>query len=116
MDKFHILLHNNADIEADKQLIGRMKMRHEEGQLAVPVAECDGADGYESFPKLSTWDKNRMAGGDVHLGRGIAIKTSAVHPCGRLLARRGGLHTVRNRESSKSTRRRRRRYADDVDL
>jgi hypothetical protein len=114
MEKFHILLHDNADIEADKRLIRRMEMRHEDCQLAVSVAECGGADGYEGFPKLSTSDGTRMAGGDVHPGHGIAIKTRAVHPCGRLLARRG-LRTIRNRECSKSTRRRR-RYADDVDL
>ena len=113
MDRFYILLHDNADIEADKRLIRRRKMQHEDGK---PVAECGGADGHESFPKLSTSDETRMAGGDVYSGHGIAIKTRTVHPCGRLLARRGGLDTIRNRECSKSTRRRQRRYADDVDL
>ena len=115
MDRFYILLHDNADIEAGKRLIRRRKMKHEDGKLAIPVAECGGADGHESFPKLSTSDETRMAGGDVHSGYGIAIKTRTVHPRGRLLTRRGGLGTIRNRECSKSTRRQR-RYADDVVL
>lgn len=114
MDRFYILLYDNADIEADKRLIRRRKMQHEDEKLAIPVAECGGADGHESFPKLSTSDETRMTGGDVYSGHGIAIKTRTVHPCGRLLARRGGLDTIRNRECSKSTRRRQRRYADDV--
>ena len=113
MDRFYILLHDNADIETDKRLIRRRKMQHEDGKLAIPVAECGGADGYESSPKLSTSDDTRMAGGDVYSGHGIAIKTRTVHPRGRLLARRGGLDSIRNRECSKSTRRQR-RYADDV--
>jgi hypothetical protein len=116
MDRFYILLYNNADIEAGKGLIRKRKIQHEDGKLAVPVAECGGAGGHESFPKLSTSDETRIAGGDVYSGHGIAIKTRAMHPCSRLLARRGGLDTIRNRECSKSTRRRRRRYADDVDL
>jgi len=116
MDKFYILLHDNTDIEADKRLIRRRKMQHEDGNLVIPVAECGGADGHESLPKLGTSDEARMAGGDVYSGHGIAIKTRTVHPCSRLLARRGGLDTMRNRECSKSTRRRQRRYADDVDL
>jgi hypothetical protein len=116
MNRFYILLHDNADIEADKRLIRRRKIQHEDGKLAAPVPECGGADGDECFPKLSTSDETRMAGGDVYSEHGIATKTRAVHPCARLLARRGGLDTIRNRECSKSTRRRRRRYADGVDL
>jgi hypothetical protein len=116
MDRFYILLHDNADIEADKRLIRRRKIQHEDGKSAVPVVERGGADGHGCFPKLSTSDETRIADGDVYSGHGIAIKTRAVHPCRRLLARRGGLDTIRNRECSKSTRRRRRSYADDVDL
>jgi hypothetical protein len=110
MDKFHILLYNNADMEVDGQLIRRRVINYKDGQLAVRVAECGGADGYESFHETGT------ACGDVDSRYGIATKTCAVHPCSRLLARRGGLDTIRNREYSKSKRRRRRRYADDVDL
>jgi hypothetical protein len=116
MDKFHTLLYSNANIEADNRLIRRRVMKHEDGQLAVPVAECGGAEGYESFRTLSTSDETGTACGDGHSGHGIAIKTRAVHPRSRLLARRGGLNTIRNRKYSKSTRRKRRRYADDVDL
>ena len=116
MDKFYVLLYNNADIEAGGRLIRKRVTKHKGGQLAVRVAECGGTGGHESFRTLSTSDETGTARGDVHSGHGVAIKTRAVHPCSRLLARRGGLDTARNREYSKSKRRRRRRYADDVDL
>lgn len=116
MDKFYILLYNNADIEVDGRLIRRRLTSHKDGQLVVRVAECGGADGYESFRTLNALDETHTACGDVESGHGIAIKTRAVHPGRRLLARRGGLDAIRNREYSKSKGRKRRRYADDVDL
>jgi hypothetical protein len=116
MNKFHVLLYNNADMEVDGQLIRRRVINHKGGQLAVRVAECGGVDGYENFRTLNTSDETSTTCGDVDSGHGIATKTCAVHPCSRLLARRGGLDTVRNREYSESKRRRRRRYADDVGL
>jgi hypothetical protein len=113
MDKFRVLLYNNADMEVDGRLIRRRVTKHKDGQVAVRVAECGGAHGCESFRALRTSDETGTACGDVDSGDGIAIK---MHPCSRPLARRGGLDTARNREYSISKRRRRRRYADDVDL
>jgi hypothetical protein len=116
MDKFYMLLYNNADIEVRNGMIRKRVIKHEDGQLAVPVVECGDADSDESFRESSTSDETGIADGDVHSRHSTAIKTRRVHLCSQLLARRGGLDTIRNREYSRSTRRRRRRYADDVDL